>query len=79
MHVTRNSYSYTELEKYVGKTFCMDYNEVDILFLLGGVSGEPFFLCKWKWSDHVYCAPPLDVIVHFEDYEPIKDFQLPDK
>lgn len=70
---------FTELEKYVGKTFYMDYNEVDVLLVLGGEAAPPFFLCKWKWSDSVYCADPMDVIVHFDDnYNPIKDLEYPE-
>lgn len=49
--------NYSQLEKYVGKVFYMDYNEVDVLFLLGGECGLPFFLCKWRWSDMVYRQP----------------------
>ena len=71
--------NYTQLEKYVGKVFYMDYNEVEIVYLLGGECGPPFFLCKWRWSDMVYCAEPLDVLPHFDDnLEPIKDVDFPE-
>lgn len=69
--------SYATLEAYVGKIFYMDYNEVQIICLLGGESGPPFFLCKWVWSDHVYCAEPMDVLPHFDDLlQPIKDVDI---
>lgn len=73
------NYNLSRLEKYVGKVFYMDYNEVEVLFLLGGEVAPPFFLCKWRWSDMVYCASPLDVLPHFDDnYEPIKDLDFPE-
>lgn len=65
------------LERYVGKTFQMGFCEVQVLFLLGGESGPPYFLCKWVWSDHVYCAEPYDVIPFFDDnLNPIRDIDL---
>lgn len=70
--------SYTSLERYVGKVFQMQYSEVEAVCLLGGDCGLPFFLCKWKWSDKVFCAEPVEVIAHFDDnYNPIKDIELP--
>ena len=74
-----NSYRFSVLESYVGRVFYMDYSEVQIVCLLGGEAGPPFFLCKWVWSNHVYCANVLDVLPHFDDLKrPIKDFDLPD-
>ncbi len=71
------NHSYAILESYVGKIFYMDYNEVQIVCLLGGEAGPPFFLCKWLWSDHVYCAEPMDVLPHFDDsLQPIKDVDI---
>ena len=67
MKPSNDNFHYVELEKYVGKTFYMDYNEIDVLFLLGGECAPPFFLCKWKWSDCVYTSDVMDVIVHFDD------------
>lgn len=70
---------YSPLERYVGKVFYMDFNEVEVLFLLGGECAPPFFLCKWRWSDMVYSASPLDVIPHFDDnFNPIKDVEIPE-
>ena len=75
----QNSRSYADLESYVGKRFYLNFNEVDIVCLLGGEAGPPFFLCKWVWSDHVYRASVLDVLPHFDDNKtPIKDFDLPE-
>ncbi len=72
-------YRCEELEKYVGKVFYQHYSEIEILSLLGGEVGPPFYLCKWRWSDNVYCAEPLDVIVHFDDnYNAIKDLEFPE-
>lgn len=65
------------LEKYVGKTFQLDFLEVQVLYLLGGEAGPPFFLCKWVWSDYVYCADIYDVITHFDDnFNPIIDSDI---
>ena len=61
------NYRYALLESYVGKVFYMDYSEVHVVLLLGGEVGPPFFLCKWVWSDQVYCAEPEEVLVHFDD------------
>lgn len=79
MNYWRSSKRSVELERYVGKTFQLLYSEVEVVYLLGGEGGPPFFLCKWKYTDNVYCADPMDVIVHFDDnYNPIKDLQLPE-
>lgn len=65
------------LNLYVGRTFYRDYNEIDIVGLYGGIGGPPFFLCKWKWSDHVYCSDPLEVISMFDDnLKPYQRFQI---
>lgn len=73
------NYRYSVLESYVGRVFYMDYSEVQIVCLLGGEAGPPFFLCKWLWSDQVYCADPIEVVPHFDDnLNPIKDFELPE-
>ena len=56
-----------ELHKFVGKTYYEDFNEVKILNMLGGVSGEPFFVCQYTWADDVFCADPMEVLVHFDD------------
>ena len=68
-----------ELEQYVGKVFYLDFCEVVIVSVLGGIAGPPFFLCKYSWSDSVYCASPLEVLPHFDDNkEPIIDMELPE-
>ena len=74
-----NNHSYSALSSYVGKVFYMDYSEVKIVCLFGGEAGPPFFLCKWLWSDPVYCADPIDILPHFDDnLNPIKDVELPE-
>lgn len=65
------------LEFYVGKHYYIDFNKVHIEFLLGGDEGPPFYLCRWDWSDEVFCASPLEILVHFDDdSNPIKDFDF---
>lgn len=79
MNYWRSSKKSVELERYVGKTYQMMYSEVQVIYLLGGEVGPPFFLCKWLWSDQVFCAEPMEVITHFDDnYNPIKDLELPE-
>lgn len=56
-----------ELYQYVGKIYWQDYNEVLIVDLFGGIAGPPFYLCKWAWSDNVFCADPLEVLSNFDD------------
>lgn len=57
----------TELERYVGKVYVEEFNEIKILSLLGGVAGPPFYLCQYAWADLVFCADPMEVLVHFND------------
>ena len=65
---------YSGLEDYVGKRFFMELHEVDIVCLLGGESGPPFFLCKTKYFDHVFCRTPMEVLPYFDDLKrPIID------
>lgn len=62
-----------ELCTYVGRTYWIDYNEVYVVGLYGGIAGPPFFLCKWDWSNEVFCADPLDVLSFFDDNKnPVK-------
>lgn len=71
----QNQYSFADLEGYVGKRFYMKHTEVDVVCLLGGECGPPFFLCKFVWSCGVYCAAINDVLPHFDDNKnAIKDF-----
>lgn len=56
-----------ELRKYVGKVYWESYNEVLIVDLYGGIAGKPFYMCKWEWSDDVFCADPLEVLSYFDD------------
>lgn len=65
---------YLELEKYVDKVFNLNYSEVRVIYLLGGLTGTPFYMCKWEHSDDVYCASVLEVIARFDDnYKPLND------
>ena len=65
------------LQRYVGKLFYQYYNEVQVLMLLGGEAGEHFFLCKYLWTDYVYCAHPEDVVCNFDDnLNPIKEMKF---
>ena len=67
------------LEKYVGKVFYHEYNEIEIILLLGGIAGDAFFLCRMVWSDYVYCSDPLEVLPLFDDYlQPYDDFNVED-
>lgn len=63
------------LSLYINRVFYVDYNEVKVVGLYGGISGPPFFLCKMVWADKVYCAEPLEVICMFDDE--LKPIQTP--
>lgn len=68
--------NYSCLEHYVGKVFYIDFNSVKVEMVLGGESGPPYFLCRWEWSNCVFCAEPYEVMCHFDDsLNPIKDFE----
>lgn len=70
------NYSLTELQKYVGKVFVSGFNEISVELLLGGEGGPPFFMCKWIWSDQVYCCDPMEVLMHFDDnYNSLDDIE----
>ena len=72
-----SSSSLSVLEQYVGKIYYMDFLEIKVEMVLGGVSGPPFFLCKWIYSDQVFCSEPYEVLCNFDDnLRPIKDFEM---
>lgn len=69
--------SFNVLQRYVGKVFYHDYNQIEILSLFGCEAGPPFFLCRMSWSDFVYCADPLEVVTMFDDdLQPFDEYNV---
>lgn len=56
-----------KLQTFVGKSFRMDYCDMQVCMLLGGEVGPPFFMCKIGWSDSIICMEPMELLSYFDD------------